>query len=76
MRGGAPNSSFWRYVTIQAPCYYISYVTSALSVIQLRKVANPRSLEVATDAYLKLFTYTDKDPEMTAEEVPMYAGLK
>lgn len=66
--------TYWRYVTITSPCYYISYAISALSVLQLYPMAVD-NFDVAVDAYLKLFTYTDVDPEMTTEEVLAYAGL-
>lgn len=55
--GGMMNPTYWRYVTIQSPCYYVSYAISALSVLQLHEMANTDSLEAATDAYLDLFTY-------------------
>ena len=31
--------------------------------------------DVAKDAYLKLFTYVDENPEMTMEEILAYAGM-
>lgn len=73
--GGIMNPAYWRYVTIGSPCYYISYAISALSVLQLHETANTESLEVATESYLKLFTYTEVDPEMNTEEVLIYAGM-
>ena len=74
--GGLMNSAYWRYVTIKAPCYYVSYSISAISVIQLHDIANTQSLEAAKDAYLKLLTYTDVNPDMTTEEVLLYAGMR
>lgn len=79
---GAPgmSSTYWRYVTIGSPCYYISYSISALSVLQLY----PKALEdfdAAKDSYLKLFTYIDEygsEDEyeyMTTEQTLEYAGL-
>jgi hypothetical protein len=72
------NPTYWRYVTIGSPCYYISYSISALSVLQLY----PKALEdfdAAKDSYLKLFTYVDEyDTDydyMTTEETLLYAGL-
>lgn len=69
------NPTYWRYVTIQSPCYYVSYAISALSVLQLHEMANTDSLEAATDAYLDLFTYPEIDPEMTTEEILINAGM-
>ncbi len=73
--GGIMNPAYWRYVTIGSPCYYISYAISALSVLQLHETANTDSLEAATESYLKLFTYTEIDPDMTTEEVLINAGM-
>ena len=69
---------YWRYVTIHAPCYYVSYSISALSVLQLYPKASV-DFDEAVDSYLKLFTYTDTltdtDEYMTTEDVLAYAGL-
>jgi hypothetical protein len=72
---GMINSAYWRYVTIGSPCYYVSYAVSALSILQLHEIAYTESLETATDAYLKLFTYTDVNPDMNTEEVLLYSGM-
>jgi len=67
---------YWRYgMTITSPCYYVSYSVSALSVLQLYEMAHTSGFDTAKDAYLKLFTYVDENPEMTVEEVLDYAGL-
>ena len=66
---------YWRYVTISAPCYYVSYSISALSVLQLYADVEERGFEATKESYLKLFTYTDENIEMTTEEVLQYAGL-
>ena len=67
---------YWQYgMTITSPCYYISYSVSALSVLQVYEMANTDGFDVAKDAYLKLFTYVDEDPEMTMEEILTYAGM-
>ena len=75
---GYVNENYWRYVTIQAPCYYVSYSVSALSVLQLYPMAKD-DFDTAIDAYLKLFTYVDEyennDEYMTTEQVLEYAGL-
>lgn len=73
--GGVMNPAYWRYVTIGSPCYYISYSISALSVLQLHETANTDSLEAATESYLKLFTYTETDPDMTTEQILVNAGM-
>lgn len=66
---------YWRYVTISSPCYYISYAISGVNALQIYATASNEGFDVAKEAYLKLFTYTDVDPEMTTEEVLLYAGL-
>ena len=68
---------YWRYVTISSPCYYISYAISGVNALQLYAKALKLNggFEEAKEIYLKLFTYTDVDPEMTTEEVLLYAGL-
>ena len=75
---GYVNEGYWRYVTIHAPCYYVSYSISAISVLQLYPMS-AENYEGAIDAYLKLFTYTDalesEDDYMSTEEVLEYAGL-
>ena len=75
---GYVNKDYWRYVTIQAPCYYVSYSVSALSVLQLYPMAKD-DLDTAIGAYLKLFTYVDEyesdEDYMTTAEVLEYAGL-
>ena len=74
---GYVNEGYWRYATISAPCYYVSYSVSALSVLQLYPMAN-ENMDAAIDSYLKLYTYVDEleDGEyMTTEEVLLYANL-
>ena len=67
---------YWRYgMTITSPCYYVSYSISAISVLQLYEMAHTDGFDVAKDAYLKLFTYTDENPEMTTEEILIDAGM-
>ena len=72
------TDTYWRYVTVLAPCYYVSYSVSALSVLQLYPMAN-ENFDAAKDAYLKLFTYVDtyesEDDYITTVEVLEYAGL-
>ena len=66
---------YWRYVTISSPCYYISYAISGINALQIYVNAKKQGFESAKESYLKLFTYTDVNPEMTTEEVLLYAGL-
>lgn len=66
---------YWRHVTIASPCYYISYAISGVNALQIYATAINEGFDVAKEAYLKLFTYTDVDPEMTTEEILLYAGL-
>ncbi len=66
---------YWRYVTISSPCYYISYAISGVNALQIYVNAKDEGFDEAKESYLKLFTYTDVDPEMTTEEVLLYAGL-
>ncbi len=67
---------YWRGgMTITSPCYYISYSMSAISVLQLYEMAHTDGFDVAKDAYLKLFTYVDENPNMTMEEILAYAGM-
>ena len=67
---------YWEYgMTITSPCYYISYSASAMAVLQLYEMANTDGFDAAKDAYLKLFTYVDVNPEMTLNETLAYAGM-
>ena len=70
------QDEYWRYVTISSPCYYISYSISGINALQLYSHIYNTDYDTAMDSYLKLITYTDIDPEMTYEEVLLYAGLK
>jgi hypothetical protein len=71
--------SYWRYMTITSPCYYVSYSVSALSALQLYVKAESGDFDGAVDSYLKLFTYVDELDEendyMSTDEVLRYAGL-
>ena len=67
---------YWEYgMTITSPCYYVSYSVSALAVLQVYEIAQTDGFNAARDAYLKLFTYVDENPEMTMDEVLEYAGM-
>ena len=70
------QDDYWRNgMTISSPCYYISYAVSGINALQIYANAYSQSFDVAKDNYLKLFTYTDVDPDMTMNEVLEYAGL-
>lgn len=71
---GADN--YWRYVAIENSGYYVSYSVSMACSLQLYVQAETSGFETALDRYLKLFTYTEKDPEMTYKQALQYAGLK
>jgi oligoendopeptidase F len=66
---------YWRYVTISSPCYYISYAVSGVNALQIYTKVDRQGFEAAKESYLKLFTYTDENPDMTLEEILEYAGL-
>ena len=66
---GSLNSSYWRYVVIEAPCYYISYAMSALPCVELLSVADTEGFEVAQDIYYKFFTFTDDPDNVEIDEV-------
>lgn len=68
-------AEYWRYATINAPCYYASYAVSALSALQIYAVALEYGFDVAKDAYLKLFTYTDDSLDMSTSDILVHAGL-
>ena len=60
------NAGYWRYVTIEAACYYISYSTSAMASMQLYAMAindlkENNNLDATREKYYKLITFTD-DP--------------
>ena len=69
-------SGYWSYgMTVTSPCYYVSYSVSAISVLQLYEVAKTEGFDVAKEQYLKLFTYTDENPEMGMNDILSYAGM-
>ncbi|MBQ3754830.1 MAG: hypothetical protein II867_01545 [Clostridia bacterium] len=60
------NRSYWRYVVIESPCYYISYSTSAMASLQLyafamEDLAENHNLNATRAKYYKLITFTDDD---------------
>ena len=71
----ATVNNYWRYgMTISSPCYYISYAISGINALQIYAMAKT-DFETAKDSYLKLFTYTDVDPDMTDAQILEYAGM-
>ncbi|MBR5173925.1 MAG: hypothetical protein IKW16_03140, partial [Clostridia bacterium] len=60
---------YWRYVVIEAPCYYISYAMSALPCVELLAVADTEGFEVAQEIYYKFFTFTDDPANVEIDEV-------
>ena len=73
--GNARADEYWRYgMTITSPCYYISYAISGINALQIYAMAKT-DFETAKDSYLKLFTYTDVDPDMTDAQILEYAGM-
>ncbi|MBR2334116.1 MAG: hypothetical protein IKA59_02115 [Clostridia bacterium] len=62
------DTSYWRYVVIHAPSYYISYAMSALPCIELLTVAETEGFEVAQAKYFKFFTFTDDETVVTVDE--------
>ena len=76
LHDGADDLKYWRYgMTISSPCYYVSYSVSAINALQIYSKIFSEGFDAAKDSYLKLFTYTDVDPDMTMDEVLEYAGL-
>lgn len=72
------TTTYWRYMTITSPCYYVSYSVSAVSVLQLYAMAQ-NDFDAAKESYLKLFTYVDELNEdndyMATDDILEYAGL-
>ncbi len=67
--GDVLNSSYWRYVVIEAPCYYISYAMSAIPCLEILSVADTESFEAAQEIYLNLFTFTDDEANVEIDEI-------
>jgi hypothetical protein len=66
---GSLNESYWRFVTIPAPSYYISYAMSALPCVELLSVAETQGFEAAQEIYYKLFTFTEDSDNVIVDEV-------
>lgn len=63
------NSSYWRYVVIESPCYYISYSMSMLPCLELYMVSETEGHEAAMNKYFKLFTFTDDEANVKVDSV-------
>lgn len=63
------NSSYWRYVAIEAPCYYISYSMSMIPCLELYMVSETEGHEAAMEKYFKLFTFTDDEANVKIDSV-------
>ncbi len=67
--GSLLNPSYWRYVVIEAPCYYISYAMSAIPCLELLSIADTEGFDVAQEIYLNLFTFTDDEANVEIDEM-------
>ena len=59
-------------VTMDAPCYYISYATSLMPCLELERIAHEDSLDKAEEIYFKMTTTGDKNFLALTE----YVGLE
>ncbi len=66
---GILNDTYWRYVVIEAPCYYISYAMSAIPCLELLTIADTEGHEAAKKIYLSLFTFTDDKANVEVDEM-------
>lgn len=66
---GSLNPSYWRYVAIESPCYYISYSMSMLPCLELYMVSETEGHEAAMNKYFKLFTFTDDEANVKVDSV-------
>ncbi len=66
---GFLNDTYWRYVVIEAPCYYISYAMSAIPCLELLSIADTDGFDAAQDIYLSLFTFTDDSANVEVDEM-------
>lgn len=65
-------ANYVAYVSMDAPCYYISYATSTLGSCYIEKIAN-ENFDAAKEMYLKLIKHENCN---TYREVYEYAGVK
>ncbi len=66
---GILNENYWRYVVIEAPCYYISYAMSAIPCLELLSIADTAGFEDAQEIYLNFFTFTDDEANVEVDEM-------
>ncbi len=66
---GLLNESYWRYVVIEAPCYYISYAMSAIPCLELLSIADTEGFDAAKEIYLNLFTFTDDEANVETDDM-------
>jgi len=59
--------TYWRYVVIEAPMYYISYAMSAIPSVQIYAVAMDEGYAKGVETYLNLFTFTDDEANCTID---------
>jgi hypothetical protein len=74
--GVTDSDTYWRYVVISQPAYYITYSVTFLTGMQFFLLAEDESLSTAVEKYTKLITYTDEHPEYTYRQVFENAGLR
>ncbi len=72
---GVLNHSYWRYATVERPCYYISYAISMACSLQFLVKAETEGLTAANEAYLKTITYTDTNASWNYKQVLQAAGV-
>jgi len=74
------NESYWRYVVIESPCYYLSYALADLSVLEVYGTGCEKGFDAAKEIYLKFFdgegkTYCEESEKNVEEAFLEYAGL-
>ena len=70
------NPSYWRYVCMESPCYYISYAISGIESIQLYLIGEEKGFEAAKNSYMHLLDYVTLEQEMNYKEILEYAQMK
>ncbi len=66
--------TYWRWVVLESPAYYVSYAVSAVAAVQLYGIARGASLDVARETYLSLLQGLEPDlgflEALEAAEIP------
>ena len=78
------NTEYWSYVVFDNAAYYISYAMSALPSLEIYVKARTQGIDSARDSYLKLFTFSDYESAVDADndgycsyqEILNWCGLK